>query len=106
MNSSKDDLKKFADFLKQFKENPKRYKKILIETYFTGSDSSVEQKYGNDLVIEEFKDFILNAMTQLAKYEIIYWNEDPSYIYFHFNSHFNSIADKVSVWLTCYKNQG
>lgn len=98
MNSSSDDLKKFADFLKQFKENPKRYKKI--EIYFIESDSSIDQTYEDDLVIEEFKDSILDIMTKFDKYEIIYWSEDPSYIYFHFRN----IADKVSVWLTCYKN--
>lgn len=93
------DLKKFADFLKQFKENPKQYKKILIETYFIESDDSVVQRYENDLVIEEFKNLILDIMTPLAKYEIVYWSEDTSYIYFNFNS----IDDKRSVCVTCYK---
>lgn len=76
MLHGKTDLEKFVFFIKEFKENPSQYKRIVIRIDFP-------DKYHNSLdcegkkAIKKYSDEILNTMIQLLlKYDVVYCNDD------------------------------
>lgn len=75
------DTKKFIDFLNDFKENPNNYRRIVIETIFTGLDNGSfrdEEKcdYDGD-IIKRYSDYIWVNIVSLITYEINdYWEND------------------------------
>lgn len=45
------DTKKFLDFLSDFKENPNNYRRIVVETIFTGLDNVVLSEMKRNAII-------------------------------------------------------
>lgn len=98
------DTKKFLDFLNDFKEKPNNYRRIVIETIFTGLDNGSfrdEEKcdYNSD-TIKKYSDFIWINIASLIVYKINdCWKNDIAICFCFYNS-----DDKKFAWLTCIKN--
>lgn len=98
------DTKKFIDLLSDFKENPNNYRRIVIETIFTGLDNCSfrdEEKcdYDGD-IIKRYSDYIWVNIASLITYKINdYWENDIAICFCFYNT-----DDKKFAWLTCIKN--
>lgn len=90
--------------MSDFKKNPNNYRRIVIETIFTGLDNGsfrYEEKcdYDGD-TIKKYSDYIWVNIASLIVYEINFCCENDIVICFYF---YNS-DDKKFVWLTCIRN--
>lgn len=99
-------LGRFVVFLKQFEQNPKQYRKVVlqVETF----DGFIKERndhmiYENE-EISESCDYICELLAVLTKYDILGCGEDDTSIWFWFYR-IKDNDKKVILSVTCFKKE-